>query len=90
MLSFSQRISNLEGKVAYLLNNSDIPTDDELTAAREEIFDEINELIKELSDIRSHTELVEDTIRTLYKDRNTNNWRKFKWAVVHTVNQPIN
>lgn len=68
----SERLNILEINSSFLANNYTLPTQEELSAVREEIFDVINNINYELIHLKNTILSLEKILTTINKRKNTN------------------
>jgi hypothetical protein len=69
MLDFNTRLTNLEGTISYLYNNFNPPSDIEVSSVREDIFDRLNVIINEVEQIKTHLNLLSESLLQIQKER---------------------
>ena len=71
-MSPDERLTILESTVSFLANSVDFPTQEELGAVREEIFDELNDINYLIANISNSVGFLENTLYAIATERNIN------------------
>jgi hypothetical protein len=71
-MSPEQRLTILETTVSFLANQIKFPTEENLSAVRVEIFEELNDINNLLKHLSNTIQFYNNTFKTIAKERNIN------------------